>query len=164
MRSSVQYQAVCIGVMTAGGSIDAPIDRHPVDRLRMAVRSDGRAARTHYRVLARFSAHTHVRVQLETGRTHQIRVHLAHAGFPLVGDALYGKRLVLPRRATPRLETALRAFRRQALHAARLAFVHPMRDVRVEFSVPLPPDLSELLAALAEDATLAANADRNGRR
>ena len=146
------YEAVAIGVMTAGGTIDAPIDRHPVDRLRMAVRGNGREAVTHYRVIERFRAHTHVRVELETGRTHQIRVHLAHAGFPLVGDAVYGKRLVMPKTPSPRAEAALRGFHRQALHAARLAFVHPTGGERVEFKAPLPADLRELVGALSADA------------
>jgi len=151
-----EYEAVTIGVMTAGGTVDAPIDRHPVDRLRMAVRGSGREAVTHYRVVERFRAHTHVRVHLETGRTHQIRVHLTHAGFPLVGDPLYGKRLVIPKGATPRLVKTLQGFRRQALHAARLAFVHPASGQRVEFSAPPPPDFAELLAALREDVRAAA--------
>ena len=146
------YEAVAIGVMTAGGTIDAPIDRHPVDRLRMAVRGNGREAVTHYRVIERFRAHTHVRVELETGRTHQIRVHLAHAGFPLVGDAVYGRRLVMPKTPSPRAEAALRGFHRQALHAARLAFVHPVSGERVEFKAPLPADLVELVGALHADA------------
>jgi 23S rRNA pseudouridine1911/1915/1917 synthase len=153
-----EYEAVCVGVMTGGGTVDAPLDRHPVDRLRQAVRADGREAVTHYRVLERFRAHTHVRVELETGRTHQIRVHLAHVGFPLVGDALYGKRLVLPKAATPRLAATLRGFRRQALHAARLAFLHPTTGEPVEFRAPLPADLVDLIDALAEDARLAAAA------
>jgi len=114
-----EYQAICRGVMTAGGTVDAPIDRHPVDRVRMAVREEGREAVTHYRVIRRYRAHTHVRVQLETGRTHQIRVHLAHAGFPLVGDKLYGGRLTLPRGASEELKEALRAFPRQARSPAR---------------------------------------------
>ena len=151
-----EYEAVTIGVMTAGGTVDAPIDRHPVDRLRMAVRGSGREAVTHYRVVERFRSHTHVRVHLETGRTHQIRVHLTHAGFPLVGDPLYGRRLVIPKGATPRLIETLRGFRRQALHAARLAFVHPASGERVEFATPVPPDFAELLAALREDVRAAA--------
>jgi 23S rRNA pseudouridine1911/1915/1917 synthase len=157
---SREYEAVCIGVMTGGGTVDAPLDRHPVDRLRQAVRSDGREAITHYRLAERFRAHTHVRVQLETGRTHQIRVHLAHIGYPLVGDALYGKRLVLPKGATPRLEAVLRGFRRQALHAARLAFEHPATGATMEFTAPLPPDFVELLGALREDARVAEESAR----
>ena len=155
-----EYQAVVTGVMTAGGTVDAPLDRHPVDRLRMAVRADGRAAVTHYRVLARFRAHTHVRVELETGRTHQIRVHLAHAGFPLVGDPLYGRRLLLPRGATAELEATLKAFKRQALHAARLAFEHPHSGQAVSFTAPLPADFAALIAALAADARAVAVARR----
>jgi 23S rRNA pseudouridine1911/1915/1917 synthase len=153
-----EYEAVCVGVMTAGGTVDAPIDRHPVDRLRQAVRGDGREAVTHYRVIERFRAHTHVRVQLETGRTHQIRVHLTHVGYPLVGDALYGKRLVLPKAATPRLADVVRRFRRQALHAAKLAFEHPVTHEPLEVVAPVPADFAELVDALREDARVAATA------
>ena len=149
-----EYQAVCIGVMTGGGTVDAPILRHPVDRKRMTVRADGREAVTHYRVMARFRRHTWVRVMLETGRTHQIRLHLAHAGFPLVGDPVYGKRLVIPKGATPRLDAALRAFKRQALHAAKLEFAHPVTTKRIEVEAPLPADFAELVAALREDTRL----------
>ena len=147
-----EYQAICVGVMTSGGTVDAPIDRHPVDRLRMAVRSDGREAVTHYRVIERFRRHTWVRVMLETGRTHQIRLHLSHAGYPLVGDPVYGRRLVIPRGATARLEAALRAFRRQALHAAKLAFPHPVDGRLIEVESPLPADFSGLVEALRDDA------------
>jgi 23S rRNA pseudouridine1911/1915/1917 synthase len=157
-----EYEAVCSGVMTAGGTVDAPIGRHRVDRVRMAIREDGRESVTHYRVLARFRAHTHVRVMLETGRTHQIRVHLAHAGYPIVGDATYGRRLAIPKGATPRLDAALRGFRRQALHAARLAFEHPMTGGSCEFSAPVPGDMRELLDALREDATRPAAGDGRG--
>ncbi len=147
-----EYQAVCRNVMTAGGTVDAPIDRHPTDRVRMAVRQGGRESVTHYRVIHRYRAHTHVRVQLETGRTHQIRVHLAHAGFPIVGDRVYGGRLALPRGASEALRQALKDFPRQALHAARLEFAHPVTGKPVECEAPLPADMRELLRALAADA------------
>ncbi len=151
-----EYQAVCVGVMTGGGTVDAPIERHPVDRLRMSVRADGREAVTHYRVLQRFRAHTWVRVLLETGRTHQIRLHLAHAGYPLVGDQVYGRRLLIPRGAGERLRDLLRGFRRQALHAARLEFPHPESGRTMTVESPLPADFAELVAALQEDlATVA---------
>ena len=150
-----EYQAVCRGVMTAGGTVDAPIDRHPTDRVRMAVRQGGRESITHYRVIHRYRAHTHVRVQLETGRTHQIRVHLAHAGFPLVGDRVYGGRLTLPRGATEELRQALRDFPRQALHAARLEFAHPVGGKPVACAAPLPADMVALLDVMARDAAAA---------
>jgi 23S rRNA pseudouridine1911/1915/1917 synthase len=146
-----EYEAISRGVMTAGGTIDAPIDRHPTDRVRMTVRTGGRESVTHYRVITRFRAHTHVRVQLETGRTHQIRVHLAHAGFPLVGDRVYGGRLTMPKGATEALRAALREFPRQALHAARLEFAHPVSTRPLEFRAELPADLRSLLAELARD-------------
>lgn len=150
-----EYQAVCVGVMTAGGKIDAPIDRHPVDRVRMAVRSSGREAITHYRVIERFRIHTWVRVTLETGRTHQIRLHLSHAGYPLVGDPVYGRRLAIPRGATPALATALRDFRRQALHAAKLGFPHPRDGRAIDVEAPLPSDFRALVAALKRDRAAA---------
>lgn len=153
---SREYEAVCGGVLTGGGTVEAPIGRHRSDRLRMTVRADGREAVTHYRLIERFRAHTHLRVMLETGRTHQIRVHLAHMGHPIVGDPLYGGRLALPRGATPALAEALRGFRRQALHAARLAFLHPVTGRAMRFESPLPADLQGLLRALREDAAASA--------
>ena len=147
-----EYEAVCVGVMTGGGTVEAPIGRHPVDRLRQAIREDGREATTHYRVIQRFRGHTHVRVQLETGRTHQIRVHMAHIHYPLVGDRVYGGRLLLPKGASVEVVEMLRGFKRQALHAARLAFEHPVNRKAVECVAPLPEDLQELLQALAKDA------------
>jgi 23S rRNA pseudouridine1911/1915/1917 synthase len=146
-----EYEAICRGVMTAGGTVDAPIDRHPTDRVRMTVREGGRDAITHYRVIRRFRAHTHVRVQLETGRTHQIRVHLAHAGFPIVGDRVYGGRLTLPKGASETLRQALRDFPRQALHASRLQFDHPVTGKPIECLSPLPADMRGLLDVLAEE-------------
>jgi 23S rRNA pseudouridine1911/1915/1917 synthase len=147
-----EYEAVCVGVMTGGGTVDAPIARHPVDRVRMAVREGGREAVTHYRVVERFRGHTHVRCRLETGRTHQIRVHMAHIRYPLVGDPVYGGRLVMPPGASPALSEALRGFRRQALHAARLELVHPGQGETVHFEAPVPQDLASLLAVLRADA------------
>jgi 23S rRNA pseudouridine1911/1915/1917 synthase len=146
-----EYEAVCRGVMTAGGTVDAPIDRHPTDRVRMSVRQGGREAVTHYRVIKRYRAHTHVRVQLETGRTHQIRVHLAHAGFPLVGDSVYGGRLAMPAGISESLRETLRGFPRQALHAARLELTHPVTGKPLECRAPRPGDLNALLAALQAD-------------
>lgn len=147
-----EYEAICTGVLTAGGTIDAPIERHPVNRVRMSVRAGGRPAVTHYRVIERFRAHTWLKAMLETGRTHQIRLHLAHAGFPLVGDPVYGGRLRLPPGATTELRAALRAFRRQALHAARLVFPHPCAGRTIEVTAPLPEDFMALLATLRDDA------------
>ena len=150
-----EYEAVCRGVMTAGGTVDAPIDRHPTDRVRMTVRDGGRESITHYRVIRRFRAHTHVRVQLETGRTHQIRVHLAHAGYPIVGDRVYGGRLAMPKGAGESLRAALRAFPRQALHAARLQFVHPVTGRPLECRSAVPADMRTLLETLADDEAMA---------
>jgi 23S rRNA pseudouridine1911/1915/1917 synthase len=146
-----EYLAICAGVMTAGGTIDEPIGRHRSQRTRMAVRADGRPSVTHYRVMRRFRAHTLVRVELETGRTHQIRVHLAHAGFPVVGDPLYGGRRRLPAGCSPPLVAALAGFPRQALHAARLKLAHPASGREMEWEAPLPPDMAALLAALESD-------------
>jgi len=144
-----EYEAICRGVMTAGGTVDAPIARHATDRVRMAVREGGRESVTHYRVIRRYEGYTHVRVQLETGRTHQIRVHLAHAGFPIVGDRVYGGRLTLPKGASEALRQTLREFPRQALHAARLQFEHPVTGKPLECRSPLPADMVALLEALA---------------
>ena len=143
-----EYLALCSGVMTAGGTIDEPIGRHRSLRTRMAVRADGRASVTHYRVMRRFRAHTLVRVRLETGRTHQIRVHLAHIGFPLVGDPVYGGRRRIPAGCTPALAAQLRAFPRQALHAARLSLKHPLTGREMGWEAPLPQDMQRLLEAL----------------
>jgi len=147
-----EYLALCTGVMTGGGTVDQPIGRHRTQRIKMAVRSDGRAAVTHYRIEKRYRAHTLARVRLETGRTHQIRVHLAHAGYPIVGDPVYGGRRRLPAGASPALTTALAGFKRQALHAERLSFVHPRSGKSVSFNAPLPDDFAELLGVLARDA------------
>ncbi len=148
---SREYDAICVGVMTAGGTVDAPIGRHPKDRKRQAVTASGKPAVTHYRVVERFRAHTHVRCKLETGRTHQIRVHLAHLRYPLVGDPVYGGRLKLPAGASETLKEILREFPRQALHARKLAFVHPGSGKQVSFRAALPDDLLMLLDYLRDD-------------
>ncbi len=148
---SRQYLAVCSGVMTGGGTVDEPIGRHRTQRTRMAVRRDGRPAVTHYRVLQRFRAHTLVRAELESGRTHQIRVHLAHIGNAIVGDPLYGGRRRMPAGCAPQLAAALGAFRRQALHAERLALDHPLTGRRLEWQAPVPEDFRALLVALEKD-------------
>ena len=147
-----RYVAVVNGVPVAGGTVDAPLDRHPTDRLRRAVQEGGRPAITHYRVREKFRAHASLQCELESGRTHQIRVHMAHAGWPLVGDPLYGRGLKLPRGAMPRLAEALRGFRRQALHAEHLAFAHPVTGEALAFDAEPPQDLRDLLDALREDA------------
>jgi len=148
-----RYQAVVRGRLIAGGTVDASIGRHPTDRLRQSVRaSGGRRALTHYRVLERFRAHTLVRCELETGRTHQIRVHMAYLGNPLLGDPIYGGGLRLPGGAIPELLEVLRGFRRQALHAASLRFSHPLQDTEIHIEAPLPEDFQTLLASLRLDA------------
>jgi len=143
-----EYLALVQSVLAAGGTVDAPIGRHPRDRLRMAVVDSGKPAITHYRVLERFAAHTLVQARLETGRTHQIRVHMAHIRCPLVGDPLYGGRLRLPRGASADLREAISAFRRQALHAVRLQLIHPASGETVGWEVEIPKDFKELLEAL----------------
>jgi 23S rRNA pseudouridine1911/1915/1917 synthase len=145
-----EYVALCVGAMTGGGTIDKPIDRHRTDRLKMAVRADGRAAITHYRLVERFAHHSLLRVILETGRTHQIRVHLAHAGHPLVGDPLYGGRRQLTADSSPEKREALKSFGRQALHAAKLAFEHPVTGKAIAVESPLPKDFTALLKVLRQ--------------
>lgn len=150
---SRHYVAVCMGVLTGGGTIDAPIARHPVDRLRMSVQDGGKPAITHYRVLKRFAAHTYISVRLESGRTHQIRVHFAWRRHPLLGDQVYGGRLAIPAGAGQHLQEVLRSFRRQALHATRLEFSHPGSGEPVSLEAPVTGDFARLLAALEETPT-----------
>ena len=146
-----EYLAVIQTVIVAGGSVDAPIGRHSKDRVRMAVVSRGKPAVTHYRVEEKFRAHTLVRVYLETGRTHQIRVHMAHLGHPIVGDPVYGRRLMIPPRADESLTSTLRGFRRQALHAETLRLEHPASGEAMSWTVPLPGDMQMLVDALRKD-------------
>jgi len=146
-----EYEAVAIGVMTSGGSVDAPIGRHAIDRKRMAVTRSGKPAVSHYRVAERFRIHTHIKVHLETGRTHQIRVHMAYIHHPLLGDPVYGGRLRIPPGSSEPLIATLRTFKRQALHAARLALQHPESGEPMEWHAPLPDDMTTLIKALHDD-------------
>ncbi len=150
-----QYLAVVVGALVSGGTANAPIERHPRDRIRMAVRDDGKDAVTHFRLRERFRAHTLLECRLETGRTHQIRVHMAHLKHPIVGDPLYGGPLKLPKGATPELVEALRGFRRQALHAEVLEFAHPVGGEAVRCSAPMPDDMRALVRVLHDDAVAA---------
>ena len=143
------YDAIVQGLLSGGGTVDAPIGRHRQNRLKMAVLDfGGKEAITHYRVQERFQAQTLVRCKLETGRTHQIRVHMAHIRHPLVGDPLYGGRPKLPAEAPAALVRALQAFPRQALHAAELALLHPQSGEEMHWSTPMPADMLQLLAQL----------------
>ena len=163
-RITREYQGIVSGAMVAGGSVEAAIGRHPVHRTRMAVvEQGGKPALTHYRVIRRFRLHTQVRITLESGRTHQIRVHMAHVHYPLVGDPMYGGRVRLPRGAAPALTQALREFPRQALHAARLALEHPATGATLSFAAPLPADMEALIALLTEDRERAGPVDARRR-
>jgi 23S rRNA pseudouridine1911/1915/1917 synthase len=146
-----QYQALVYGVMTGGGKVDQPIGRHPRDRIKMAVRENGREAITHYRLLQRFREHSHLKVQLETGRTHQIRVHMSYLRHAIVGDPVYAGRHRNPAGATHELLTFLQGFKRQALHAWKLSFVHPESAQEVSFEAPLPDDMQQLISLLQAD-------------
>ncbi len=147
-----EYDAIVIGQMTGGGTVDLPIGRHPTQRKKMAVNEiNGKEAVTHYRLVKRFKNHVHISVRLETGRTHQIRVHMSHLHYPLVGDTVYGGRFKIPRGASDELIQCLRAFPRQALHARRLGLIHPDTDDYVEFESGLPSDMRQLLSQLDAD-------------
>ena len=146
-----QYLAIVVGSMVSGGTVNAPIDRHSRDRIRMSVREEGRDAVTHYRLRERFRAHTALECRLETGRTHQIRVHMTHIKYPIIGDPLYGGSLKLPKGATDELIAALRGFKRQALHAEVLEFQHPTSGEPLRVAAPVPADMLGLLKALRDD-------------
>ncbi len=144
-----EYEAVAVGTMTGAGSIDQPIARHTQNRLKMAVHPNGKPAITHYRVVKRYNGFTRIQCKLETGRTHQIRVHMSHIHHPLVGDPVYGGRSDLPKGSDPALNTFLRAFPRQALHARKLTLRHPESLQQMSWLAPLPPDMAELLRQIA---------------
>ncbi|HHW4680271.1 MAG TPA: 23S rRNA pseudouridine(1911/1915/1917) synthase RluD, partial [Xylella taiwanensis] len=149
-----QYLAVVVGALVSGGTANVAIERHPRDRLRMAVSERGKEAVTHYRLRERFRAHTALECRLDTGRTHQIRVHMAHLRHPIVGDRLYGGLLKLPKGSTEALLVMLRGFKRQALHAEVLEFLHPVGGASVRVAAPVPADLCQLLEVLREDSVV----------
>ncbi|HEG4394288.1 TPA: 23S rRNA pseudouridine(1911/1915/1917) synthase RluD [Morganella morganii] len=147
-----EYEAVANGRMTAGGKVEEPISRHPTKRTHMAVNPMGKPALTHYRVMEHFRAHTRLRLRLETGRTHQIRVHMAHINHPLVGDQLYGGRPRPLKGASDEFRDALREFDRQALHATMLRLYHPITGIQMEWHAPIPDDMVKLIEVLKADA------------
>ena len=147
-----EYRALTQGIITAGGTIEQPIGRHPTQRVKMAVTANGKPAITHYRVLERLSCHTYIQVNLETGRTHQIRVHMAHIRHPLAGDPVYGGRTRFPAGASEPFMEILRNFRRQALHAYRLGLIHPDSGEAMEWSAEIPDDMQQLLDAARKDS------------
>ncbi|OGO95430.1 MAG: RNA pseudouridine synthase [Coxiella sp. RIFCSPHIGHO2_12_FULL_42_15] len=146
-----EYLALVKGAMISGGTIDAPIGRHSTQRTKMTVTPNGRSAITHYRILEKFPTYTYLHVELETGRTHQIRVHFNHIHHPVVGDPLYGKHITMPGKFNEAVKQALKQWQRQALHAFRLSFRHPITKKYNEFEVPLPQDFEQLLQTLREN-------------
>ena len=147
---SREYCAVVYGHMISGGTVDAPVGRDSKNRIKQAVIENGKPALTHYRVIERFAHHTYVKAILETGRTHQIRLHLSHIGHPLVADNLYGGKVRFPKKAPEPLKTALKSFNRQALHAKKLSLTHPISGEIMSWKAPLPQDLQDLLQVLSE--------------
>lgn len=147
-----EYQAVVYGTMISGGTVDAPIDRHPLQRTRMAIVETGKHAVTHYRVMEKYRAHTRLKLRLETGRTHQIRVHMSHIRHPIVGDVTYGGRVQLSKGMIPELIQELRQFKRQALHAYALGINHPSTGEFMRWEIDLPEDMQQLVQILREDA------------
>lgn len=148
-----EYKAIVMGAMISGGTVDEPIGRHRGDRKRMAVVERGKPAVSHYRVAERYRAYTLVNVKLESGRTHQIRVHMAYINFPVVGDPVYGGRLKLPKNCSEILKNSLRNFHRQALHAEKLGLVHPVSGENIMWQCEIPADMSTLIKALQQDAS-----------
>lgn len=146
------YDAIVVGIMKSGGTVDKPIGRSTQDRKKMAVRvTGGKEAVSHYRVLEHFREHSRIRVKLETGRTHQIRVHMSSIGFPLIGDPVYGQRLRIPKKMIDEIVEVLRGFKRQALHAGALSLTHPVTGKTMKWKAPMPEDMLSLIDALRDD-------------
>jgi 23S rRNA pseudouridine1911/1915/1917 synthase len=146
-----EYQAIVYGAMISGGTVDAPLDRHPLQRKRRAVIETGKPAITHYRIAEKFVSHTRLKLQLETGRTHQIRVHMAHIRHPIIGDPVYGGRIQLSKGMTPELKQAIKEYKRQALHAFALGLSHPETHEFMRWEIALPDDMQHLLEVLRQD-------------
>ncbi|MDN3716505.1 23S rRNA pseudouridine(1911/1915/1917) synthase RluD [Vibrio breoganii] len=153
-RITREYEAIAIGKMTAGGMVEKPIGRHSTKRTLMAVNELGKPALTHYRVAEHFREHTRIRLRLETGRTHQIRVHMSYLQHPLLGDIAYGGRARIPKGASEELTAMIRGFDRQALHAVMLKFDHPSSGEEMQFHAPVPDDMVEMAEALRQDMRL----------
>ena len=143
-----EYSAIVYGNMISGGTVNEPIGRDPKDRIKQAVRIKGKDAVTHYRVIDRYMNHTHIKAILETGRTHQIRVHLSHIGYPLIGDPLYGGRVRFPKKARQEIKEVLKAFQRQALHSQKLTLTHPETGKSMTWKINLPEDIQKLISVL----------------
>tara|TARA_B110001454_G_scaffold39122_2_gene38533 strand:- start:2491 stop:3483 length:993 start_codon:yes stop_codon:yes gene_type:complete len=155
-----EYRAICIGVMTSGGTVDANLSRDPNNRIRFKIMNQGKRAVTHYRVLKKFKNHTFLGLRLETGRTHQIRAHLAHIQYPLIGDPLYGGRFFSPKGAKEDLILKLKNFKRQALHACLLSFNHPIEKRKVKFESTLPTDMESILLEMSEGSLTKESANK----
>ena len=145
-----EYSAIVYGYMISGGSIEKPIGRDPKDRVKQAIINNGKEALTHYRLIDRFKNHTHVKAILETGRTHQIRVHLSHIGHPLIGDPIYGGRVRYPKKASQELKESLKNFERHALHSKKITLAHPISGEVMSWKSSLPVDMTKLLTVLKE--------------
>ena len=155
-----EYRAICVGVMTSGGTVDANLSRDPNNRIRFKIMNQGKRAVTHYRVLKKFKHHTFLGLRLETGRTHQIRAHLSHIKYPLIGDPLYGGRFFIPKGAKEDLILKLKNFKRQALHACLLSFNHPIEKRKMKFESILPSDMESMLLEMSEGSLTKESANK----
>ena len=144
-----EYRAICVGAMTSGGKVDAKISRDTKNRIKFAISKNGKHALTHFRILRKFEQHTYIGLRLDTGRTHQIRVHMSHIKYPLLGDPLYGKRLIIPQGASKTLLSKLQQFKRQALHANKISLRHPVSHEELTIKSKIPEDILSILVALS---------------
>ena len=144
-----EYRAICVGAMSSGGKVDAKISRDTKNRIKFAISKNGKQALTHFRILRKFEKHTYIGLRLDTGRTHQIRVHMSHIKYPLLGDPLYGKRLIVPQSASKTLQSKLQQFKRQALHANKISLRHPISHQELTIRSKIPEDILSILMALS---------------